>query len=442
MSINPLLSKGLATGLVFILLLIPLSSIRSIIDERAYYRSEVAGKIAAQWSGSQVISGPVVVLSYLRNVERKVWLEDERRHVMETQTEPAHTHLPATSVDWHIDVPTELRAYGIHAVPVYTSRHVITAQIAAGSLEKLAASIDDFNRWQAAELAIAVTDSRGLVSVPALKVNGIDLDAKPGSLASGLSQIVSGTFDIEALATELVIDVDLDLRGSSDIGVVPLAADGRYTIASEWPHPSFFGRFLPDQRDIDADGFTATWQISRFATSAAAILQGCDSLVCASLNDETLRVRLTDPVDIYLQASRATKYALLLILATFVAFFLMETLANKRLHTISYTLVGATLLVFYLLLLSLAEHIGFTAAYGIGAIACALLAAYYLVPSVGRAIASVFGAVHLLLNATLFGILRSEDHALLAGSLLVFGLLALVMVATRRVDWRRFDTRS
>ncbi len=442
MTINPLFAKVLATTAAFVLLLIPLSMIRDVIVERAHYRDSVAARIAEQWTGPQVLTGPVVALSYRVRYTEKVWLEDVRRHVNEEKTRTEMALLVPATLDANVVLPTEFRAYGIHEVPVYAADVRMTGTVTQSSIDAIKAAVEGFDAWLGAEIVLGVSDRRGLAAEPDIVVAAEPRLARPGADIAGGERIVSAALPLTLLDADFPFDVTLRLRGSASFGFVPLAAEGRYQLDSTWPHPSFSGRFLPMQRQISEAGFTAVWEVSRFASSAAQRLGACDSLDCAALQNDVFRVGFTDPVDIYVKAERASKYAVLFILVTFVAFFLLETLTGRYLHTVQYGLVGASLVVFFLLLLSFAEHIGFSAAYAIATVACATLAGFYLKPVLGPTLALVFILTQTTLNGLLFGILRSEDHALIAGTLLVFGVLTAVMAATRRVDWRRFGRRS
>ena len=437
MSINPLFAKALTSVGLVLVLLIPLNLVRDVVIDRTQYRAQAAASIARQWSGAQRIAAPVLVLRYRRTVTEEIWNNATRQLVRQKKIERHVTFVAAESLDVTIDAPVEQRAYGIYAVPVYTAAIAIEARFSATTLEQLAGTIDGFESWEAAELTLTVADARGLAAVPVLAVDGAPLTIEPGSKIAGSGASAAASLPVSALATPFTVSAALRLRGSTSLAVVPLGDEARYQVTSSWPHPGFHGQFLPAARTISDDGFTAVYEVSGFASRAVETLRECGSLGCASLGSEAFAVAFTNPVDIYVKTDRATKYAILLILIAFVAFFLLDTLAGRYLHPVNYGLVGSALVVFYLLLLALAEHTGFAAAYAIATLACASLTGTYLRPMLGTALAGAFALAQVLLNAVLFGILASEDHALMAGSLLVFAVLAAVMLATRRVDWRR-----
>jgi inner membrane protein len=215
-------------------------------------------------------------------------------------------------------------------------------------------------------------------------------------------------------------------------------------LSSNWPHPSFVGEFLPREREVTSAGFDARWQTSFFATNLENVVNACASTApaepaCAELMSRHFGVSFIDPIDHYLKSERAAKYAFLFIGLTFAAFFLFEVLRRFSVHPIQYGLVGLALAVFFLLLLSLSEHLGFGIAYLFSAAACVALVAYYVAHVVrdGR-LGALFGAALGGMYGMLYAILSAEDYALLMGSLLVFGVLGVIMVLTRKVNWAQF----
>jgi len=218
--------------------------------------------------------------------------------------------------------------------------------------------------------------------------------------------------------------------------IVPSAEQVRSTLAANWPHPSFIGRFLPENRDITAENFTADWNISRFASNIDSTLASCAAGNCTALLANNFGVSLVDPVDVYFKSERATKYGILFLGLTFTYFFLFEVMKGARIHPVQYLLVGLSLAVFYLLLIALAEHIPFLTAYLIAAAVCVTLIASYVRHALGDRLQGLLVAgAGALLYGVLYVIIGAEDYALLMGSTLVFTSLALAMSLTRRLDW-------
>lgn len=219
---------------------------------------------------------------------------------------------------------------------------------------------------------------------------------------------------------------------------LPAALETVVGLRSSWPHPVFDGAFLPQSREVNRQGFRASWRVNQFSSDISSRMEECAAGDCGALGQIAFGVTLIDPVDIYVQADRATKYAMLFVGLSFIAFFVFEVLRELRIHPIQYTLVGLALSVFYLLLISLSEHMQFGAAYAIAALSCIGLLAYYVQRVLqGWRGAGLFAAMIATLYLVLYVIIQAEDFALLGGAVLVFTVLGIVMVVTRDIDWYR-----
>jgi len=226
-----------------------------------------------------------------------------------------------------------------------------------------------------------------------------------------------------AKARTLEFAFSIELAGSEQLAIAPLGSDTAVTMRSDWPHPSFAGRFLPLRHDITGQGFSAEWKVSQYASPGVSAAS-------------QLLVTFVEPAGLYQQLERASKYGFLFIGLTFATFLLFELLRRLAIHPIQYALVGLALAMFFLLLTALSEHIDFTAAYAIATFSCVGLISGYLVRVLRSArLGLAFGAALASLYGMLYALLKAEDYSLLGGSLLLFALLAVVMIATRRIDW-------
>jgi inner membrane protein len=284
-------------------------------------------------------------------------------------------------------------------------------------------------------LSFSMADVRGLVGSPSLQLEGKALALRQGNGGHRAGRGLHAMLAEPAKAGQrlrLALRFDSRLGGTESLQVVPLGDSNRIALRSSWPHPQFAGRFLPHAREIGARGFRASWDVSSLASaSQAQYAQGVEDTAL-----ETLQLGLVDPVNVYSQADRASKYGILFVLLTFVAFFMFELLKRLPIHPIQYGLVGLSLAIFFLLLLSLSEHLAFWIAYLVASLACIGLLGVYLgavLRSARRGLG--FAAGLTLLYAALYGLLVSEDNALVLGSLMLFAILATLMLATRRVDW-------
>lgn len=428
-------------------ILVPLTMIRGVIHDRQTYRQEAVASITRSYAGAQAFSGPVLVVPYTQTVE----VEETNPQgivVKRLRQQGGQWTFFPTRLDVAGHLKPGTRQLGLHQVRVYEwqARAVASFDVRlpppSGPLPR---SIG--RPW----LSYGIADVRGLIGAPRLQVNRrqVPLEEGMGSSDGGGVHI---RLDEPAAGQPLRLETQLDflLAGTESLALMPLGKDNRFVLDSSWPHPRFGGSFLPRSRDITDAGFRAQWEVSSLATSAQAqflagqVLPqtggptgGADGAITGD-GPDTVAVSLVDPVNVYSQADRASKYGLLFVLLSFVGFFIFELIKQLRIHPIQYGLVGLGLAIFFLLLVSLSEHIAFGLAYLIASVACIGLLGVYLsavLRSVGRGLA--FAAMLATLYGALYGLLVSEDNALVLGSGLLFVILAAIMLVTRQVDWYR-----
>ncbi|MBU1329732.1 MAG: cell envelope integrity protein CreD [Gammaproteobacteria bacterium] len=427
-----------AIALLILLLLVPLTMIDGLVSERQYQRAEVLQDIARSSSYRQQLTGPILVMPYT-----KVWHlwkthpKSGERYMEEQRTSGRLYFLPERFV-LNGQVATEERARGIYKALLYRSDNQISGAF------KLPARLglgDDLGLYQFERpfLSVGISDIRGISNDLQLRFNGQTLSFAPGSAEERFGAGVHAPLPVldSQGGQTLEFAFDLKLQGTEQLSITPVGRDSRVELTSTWPHPSFVGEYLPSSREVSDKGFSAHWQTSFFATNLEEALVDCVRRnECDALTSRNFGVSFVDPVDQYLKTDRAIKYALLFIGLTFAVFFLFEVLKRMAVHPVQYALVGMSLALFYLLLLSLSEHLSFALAYGIAASACVLLIGFYVSHVLHSALrGGAFAALLALLYAMLFGLLGAEDYALLMGSVLVFGVLAGVMVLTRKLDW-------
>lgn len=437
MNRNLLIKLG-AIGVLILLLMIPIVLIDGMISERQSLRDGVVQDIARSSSYSQQVTGPVLVVPYRKTVrEWKTHNKTGQRYLEESEEHGRLYFLPERFV-FKGEVSTELRARGIYQARLYHSSNRISGRFDVPAQLGIDEDFADY-RFDPAFLAVGISDIRGIKNDLQLEIGEQRIGFQPGSAEARLGAGVHAPLPALNIAAGQSLDFafDLKLQGTSQLDITPVGRESLVDLKANWPHPSFVGEYLPSEREIDQNGFTARWQTSFFATNLEEALSDCVSAgECTAFNERHFGVSFVDPVDQYLKSDRAIKYALLFIGLTFAGFFLFEVLKRLAVHPVQYGLVGLSLALFYLLLLSLAEHMSFARAYALAASGCVLLIGFYVshvlhswLRGAGftAGLAGLYGMLYALLNA--------EDYALLMGSLLVFGLLASVMVLTRKLDW-------
>lgn len=432
-----LLLKLGTIGLLIILLMVPIMQIDGVIRERQFLRDQVLQDIARSSSYNQHINGPLLVVPYKQTVrEWKTHPKTEARYQEEREVAGRLYFLPELfTVNGTLQ--TELRARGIYQARLYHATNKITGHFDLPANWGISEGLADF-RFETPYLALGISDIRGIENALTLSFNGQAIKFAPGSKAELLGDGVHAMLPLTASAAlRAEFAFDLRLQGTGQLDITPAGRETQVTLSSDWPHPSFIGDYLPVERSIDAQGFTARWQTSFFSTNLEEALRRCAlKNQCEEFTSRRFGVSLVDPVDQYLKSDRAIKYALLFIALTFAGFFLFEVLKRLPVHPIQYGLVGMAMAIFYLLLLSLAEHIGFGLAYAISSTACVALIGFYVAYALqSKWRGAGFGAGLAALYGTLYLLLGAEDYALLMGSILIFALLGAVMALTRKVDW-------
>lgn len=431
-----LVLKILVISALIVFLLLPIGMINGVIMERSGFRYQVEQDIADTWTGIQQVIGPVLSIPYEIKYEEKLWDKEREEYQIKEKTRWETTHFIPENLSIVADIATEKRSRGIYSVPVYTGHFTVDGDFAPQSLEKFRKRVRGFVKWGTPRFSAAIQDVRGIGANPKLIWDDETISFEPGSAIPNLTEGIHAVLPVPEAGDQLRFALALELRGSRSLQIGPTAKDAATRLRSAWPHPKFNGRFLPVEREVTSEGFEASWQTSSFSTSVEQHLNACLAGDCSSLRATSFGVQFIETVDIYQKITRATKYGILFILLTFVAFFLTETLINTPLHPVQYVLVGFALCIFYLLLLSLSEHFGFAIAYGIATASCALLIGIYLTGALGKATQGFgYASGITMLYAMLFVILRSEDFSMLMGTLLLFTMLAAVMLMTRRVNW-------
>lgn len=432
------------TAVVFglsLLLWAPLSMIGNLVDERSQRQFQVTADIAASSAGAQRLFGPILAVPYTEqwtetvDVTENDVVKKRKRNMQETRIlyfAPEDSALKG-------DLSVETKRRGLFKVRSY----VLEAKI-EGSFRVPAGygkPKPDHNGTIAfgmPYLAVSVSDMRGVLDARGVDWNGRHYDFEQGAhlpyeRATGMHTDLADQA-LPAETTDVPFSFSLRLRGLQQLDIAPLAKHTRAELTSPWPHPSFHGRFLPDpaSQSIGPDGFRALWMVNALAANVAENMNQCRALECF----DSFGLEMVDPINIYSLSDRAVKYGFLFVGLTFAAIFLFELARKLAIHPAQYTLVGLALAMFFLLLLSLSEHLTFSASYAIAACSTVSLIGFYLsavLGSLGRGAGA--GGLLAVLFSALYGLLQSEDNALMLGSLLLFGALALAMTVTRRLDW-------
>ena len=427
-------------GIAFIILvlLVPLALLGGLINERESLRDQARREVAAQWGQEQTVGGPVLTVPYTT-------VEVDGNNVRRTVTQYAHLFPDELAVAG--TMAPEVRQRGIFKVVLYNADLRVRGRFPVFDAAALGINPDQL-RPDEAFLQIGLGDMVGIQDTIGVRWNGARANADPGLTTNDVFS--TGVQVPVALSDEgATFSFDLDLNGSRQLGVLPVGKETTVSLSSPWDTPKFAGAFLPDARQVRADGFEAQWRVLHLNRNYPQAFTGgfgnstrldspasYDYIEPAAGNASAFGVELLLPVDEYQKTSRAAKYGALFVFLTFLTFFFVETLGGRRIHPVQYLLVGFAITLFYLLLLAFAEYMVFDGAYGLAALAILSLVTLY-----SRAIfaswrlAGIVGGLLALFYGYFYVLLQLEQMALLFGSLGLLLTLAIVMYVSRSVDW-------
>lgn len=444
-----LLLKGTIIFAMTVLLLIPSIMIQGLIKERKDRRDEAVQNIDAKWSYAQTLSGPVLTVPYVKTVTEKGGKLTFEEHVLNITPE---------SLDYKVVLKPEEKYYGIYRTIVYNS----VIQISGKFGKQKDNSTDTYKyNWNQAYLKFGMSDLRGISEEITFRVNGSDY----GVVSTGVTDdalgrvlmVMVNDYDINSDGT---FSSTINMRGSGSINFIPMGQNTKVFVEGDWGAPGFIGNYSPESNIDDKNNhFNATWNVLRYNRSIPDSWTDDNIEVdysydynrkysssysdYARVNNWSFGVTLIDEVDLYQQNMRSAKYAILFIALTFIVFFMVEVITRKRIHPLQYLLVGIALIVFYSLLLSISEQLGFGLAYLISSVAViGMITGYAGSIFRNRRQTIVLAIILVLLYAFLYTILQLKDTALLVGSIGLFVILAVIMYFSRHINWYNPDRRT
>lgn len=442
--------KLLFAVLIGLALAIPLFSVWLLIYDRQNQSNEARQSITEGWGGPQTISGPVLVIPYRTTAQESIG--DGINRVTTSREVWRELTLEPEAADIATTIEPELRKRSIYEAVVYSAGAKGAARFAfPPDLARFGVTPAQMDLARA-ELRFGLSDPRGLGANPKVTVDRVAARLQPGG-GSGLGRGFFAFVDATPLiGRPMAVTFDYGFRGNSSLGLAPHAGDTHWAVKSSWASPSFKGDFLPGTRRVAKDGFASDYRIGNLALGRSLIStadKGQSNITAgqglpeapvavdgARQVAEVASIELVQPVDLYSRIDRATKYGFLFIGFTFVALLMFDIIGGVRVTGVEYLLMGAAIVLFFVLLLAFAEVIGFTAAYIVASLAIAGLNTAYSAAVLGSwKRGYVIGGLLVGLYAVLYILLGLEAFSLLIGSLLLFAALAAVMYATRRIDW-------
>lgn len=417
--------KLLLIGILTLLLLIPSSWIQTLITERQYRQDEATTEIAEKWSGSQVIESPVMQLSYQNPTDKST-----------IQT----VYILPEDLTINSQVNPEILHRGIFDAVVYNTNIKIQGKFSDLELKK--SGIDPaFVLWDKVKIVAGVSDFKGLVNNPAIKIEGLNYEAEPDFAPEN---VFSNSLSVQTnlsntKKTSISFNYDMNLRGSGELNFMHLGKNTVVNVKGNWNSPSFDGNYLPEKRNIGKNEFTSSWKMSNFNRPFPQQWIGKNSNINQQNKAKaTFGIKFLLPVDQYQKTMRSAKYSILIILLSFIALFFIELLNKVKVNLLQYVLIGAAMIIYYSLLLSFTEQVGFMLAYVIASTATIILVSTFISAFLkNKKAALVFAFILSIFYLFIYVIIQLQDLALLFGSIGLFITVACLMYFSVKINWNK-----
>jgi inner membrane protein len=427
---NRIVLKSFWIGFLILILLIPTFLISGLITERQDRERAAVTEIGSRWAGTQTVTGPVIGIPYVETVSDNSG---------GSKSEKLWAYFLPGKLDISARIVPEKRYRGIYQVIVYTTVLQVHCHYDSLHLQELDLPAGKM-LWSEAAVFFNLSDLQGLQEEISFRLDthtgGADLDLVPAKFSTdqfknALSAALPGWLPSVA-AGPLEFSTTVRMKGTGNLSFAPTGRETKVEVSSSWPDPSFSGSNLPDLRTVKDSGFVADWRVLALNRNFPQQWKGNTF----DLEPAAFGVSLIVPVDTYQQTTRCVKYAILIILLTFTAFFLIEWVYQRPIHSLQYLLVGFALCLFYTLLLSLSEYVGFNSAYAMAAVATIGLITWYVGSMLRSRKMSSFICFFLAVQyGFVFVLIQLQDYALLMGSIGLFITLAAVMYFSRKIKW-------
>jgi inner membrane protein len=431
-----IVAKLLFIGMLILLLLLPSAMIDNLINERAARQDGIIQDVSDKWSGAQQFKGPVLIIPYKKLVTEK---DAKQKDVVTEVVE--NLYLLPENLNIKAKINSSLLHRGIFDVVVYNTIIKVAGNFTKANLAKLSLSPNQL-LLEKAHIAFSISDLKGLKTNPVVNMAGNSLPAEPiFNKENAFDQGLQVGINLVGVNMEkLNFNFNLDLKGSQELSFLALGKTTDVETTGDWGNPSFDGRSLPDQRNISKTGFTAHWKMLYYNRPFPQEWVAEDTLLQNQKNVDaiTFGVKLRLPVDQYQKTTRTSKYSILIILLTFISLFLTEIIRKQRIHAFNYILIGAAMIIFYTLLLSFSEQIGYNYAYLVAAFCTIGLIVLFLASLFkNKKAAAVFAGILTLFYGFIFIIIQLEDLSLMVGSIALFIIIAVLMYFSRKINWEQ-----
>lgn len=461
---NSILLKMFVILVLLLFLLIPLSWVTDLIEERQSRDESVKAEISQKWGGPQVISGPVIAIPYTFEYTTNV-SDGKGKTIKQVESQLDYVFIVPQSQKVEVKVMPEYLKRGIYQSVVYNSELHLSGRFDELDLKKLGVNPEKV-KWAEAKLFLGMSDTKGLKANPTIKIGEQQLTFETNTTDINLFERTMVTsLDLSGKSTAGQFSVRYNLRGSRSLNIFPLADQNQIFVRGEWNNPSFNGAYLPESRNVDNDSFDAEWNIPSFDrkfpqqwTNYKGALYQIDNNYYVSGEDiplpeirseqgraserDLVQVNFLEAINNYQQTTRAAKYGLLVILLTFASLLFTEIIKKQRVHIVQYVLIGCAMVLFYSLLLAFGEHLVFNWSYLIAAVATiALVSSFIFWITQDKKICLLFNLILAVFYGFIFVLMQLQDFSLLVGTAGMFIILAVMMRLSTKINWTQFDAK-
>lgn len=432
--------KLILVASLVLMFLIPITLIKGLVDDRKYYHGDAVSSIITPLGGTPEFQGIVIAVPF--KTYKDVYNEKTKEYA---KMEDGTDYIVFTPDSYSLDIETN---------PYYLTRGIFKVPVFNGDI-RMNAQFKDFDcsHFKIAEkdilsedsiLIIGLRNTKNLTSQPKIKVNEKELSMSPIDYKYVSPFETSIFYNLSGVDMKKVLDLSgtIAFQGGKEIKIMPLATDNNFKMTSTWKSPGFSGGWLPNERNISDSGFTALWNIAGLSTvySKSWMANGSGR---PGKTAESVNISFVTPVDAYKKTERSVKYALLFLIIPFIALLVSEIFSKIRIHPVQYCLIGFANVIFYLLLLSISEHIPFDVSYLICSVSvCFVMFLYAMTIFRNAKWGGLLSAVQFVSFIFLYGTLQAEDYALLIGSIGLFIVVSLLMFITRKIDWYALNRKT
>ena len=431
-------ARMLMVGTLVIILLLPLSYISSLINERSFRQQDVVNEINGKWGNNVLVYGPILKLPYKTYTETTIYNKETKTYATETETKIKYAYIFPENLDTQVTADSKTLKRGNFESAVYTSTMNFTGNYIKPQLASKDIKDEDIV-WDKASIVIKTSNLKGIKNEMFINLNNSKYAFETNfnnSQNTSLNELESSFLKKEDVPIDISkpFNFSMTFNGSRLIQIIPIGKTTTMSMSSNWPDPSFIGSFLPDDetKEITKDGFKANWKVLHI--NRAFSQQHLNAI--PNLSQFAFGTKFVVMVDEFQKSERSAKYGFLVIGLTFLIFFLIQTMSKINIHPFQYLMIGLALVMFYTLLVSISEHSNFLKAYLVAGISVVLLITLYSKSILKNIKFPLFIGVSLTaLYTFIYVIIQLENYALLVGSVGLFIILAIVMFVSRKIDW-------